>query len=405
VKTCTRCGRTLDLTAFNFKHRARGTYQSYCNNCSRAYVRDQYSRNRPYYIRKAVARNPNERRALMLRIVSYLREHACVDCGEADPVVLDFDHEVRSAKLHEIGYMVSKCYGWGTIEAEIAKCAVRCANCHRRRTARQFGWRRLDETAHAPVAQRIEHWSSEPAVGGSIPSGRALDAKLTAGHLALLLRLRRALAHAMLIAFISAALIVAASLWPLAAGVVNASQATPSVSHAVSATNQDCVLGKVPPLLPQMLALVAILGQTAGEPLECVRANPDNGDLLQQTSTGLLIYRTVTGAAVFTNGWTRWAVTRTGLGLVTWSGSGLDPPWVELADVQTSPPSGSARVVALTSPGASCSIDFITPSGTPVARPASSPGRRTARDRMMTLCETGRGRARGLPLDPYLQEV
>jgi hypothetical protein len=33
--------------------------------------------------------------------------------------------------------------GWRTIEAEIAKCVVRCANDHRRRTARQFGWYRL----------------------------------------------------------------------------------------------------------------------------------------------------------------------------------------------------------------------------------------------------------------------
>ena len=151
-----------------------------------------------------------------------------------------------------------------------------------------------------------------------------------------------------LLAFLAVAV---AALLPTTAGAALASERSAD----------DCLLGKAPPLLPQMLALVAILGQTTGEPLECVRANPDNGDLLQQTSTGLLIYRTVTGAAVFTNGWTHWAVTPNGL--VTWSGSGLDPPWVELAEVQASPPSGSARVVALTSPGASCSIDFITPSG------------------------------------------
>ena len=32
------------------------------------------------------------------------------------------------------------------VEAEIAKCELRCANCHRRRTAQQFDWpkRRLN---------------------------------------------------------------------------------------------------------------------------------------------------------------------------------------------------------------------------------------------------------------------
>ena len=34
-------------------------------------------------------------------------------------------------------------YDGASLKQEIAKCEVVCANCHRRRTAKQFGWYRL----------------------------------------------------------------------------------------------------------------------------------------------------------------------------------------------------------------------------------------------------------------------
>ena len=62
-----------------------------------------------------------------------------MDCGEPDPVVLDFDH-VSNAKIANISYLLNSVGSWRRLEAEIEKCEVRCANCHRRKTAKQQHW-------------------------------------------------------------------------------------------------------------------------------------------------------------------------------------------------------------------------------------------------------------------------
>ena len=70
------------------------------------------------------------RRVLMLQIIK--QEMGCVDCGyDANPVALDFDH-VRGEKLFGIGLGVKM--GIKRLQAELDKCVVRCANCHRIRT-------------------------------------------------------------------------------------------------------------------------------------------------------------------------------------------------------------------------------------------------------------------------------
>src|SRR5437762_3502613 len=153
MRTCPRCGRTLEVSEFNWKNRAKGWLQSQCKLCSRAYIRDHYSRNTPYYIAKAKVRNRDERRRLIEKVLAYLSTHPCVGCGETDSVVLDFDHNCPDEKSAEIGVMLRKRLSWRRIQGEIAKCSVRCANCHRRRTAQQFGWYRLEAAALAPVAQ------------------------------------------------------------------------------------------------------------------------------------------------------------------------------------------------------------------------------------------------------------
>jgi L-lysine 2,3-aminomutase len=76
-----------------------------------------------------------------ISVYSYLLEHPCVDCGESDPVVLEFDH-VRGKKRFAVTRALMAGYGWKTILSEIEKCQVRCRNCHRKKTAKEQNWTR-----------------------------------------------------------------------------------------------------------------------------------------------------------------------------------------------------------------------------------------------------------------------
>lgn len=71
-----------------------------------------------------------------MMVLVYKATHPCVGCGERDPIVLDFDHREQSEKLFQIADGMR--YAPAKIMAEIAKCDVLCANCHRRRTAKQM---------------------------------------------------------------------------------------------------------------------------------------------------------------------------------------------------------------------------------------------------------------------------
>ena len=72
--------------------------------------------------------------------------HPCVDCGQSDVIVLDFDHRDPSTKMGGPTELARKNSNWKKIKEEIEKCDVRCANCHRRKTAKQFnGYILLEE--------------------------------------------------------------------------------------------------------------------------------------------------------------------------------------------------------------------------------------------------------------------
>jgi hypothetical protein len=139
MKLCTKCDRTLPLDSFGKKGADRR--QAHCKECNRNYQRAHYAANKPVYKAKAAAWRRAARDAAFKELWSYLILHPCVDCGEGDPVVLHFDH-VRGVKAAGIAQMMRAFRPWTEILEEIAKCEVRCANCHMRRTSRHGAWRK-----------------------------------------------------------------------------------------------------------------------------------------------------------------------------------------------------------------------------------------------------------------------
>jgi hypothetical protein len=136
------CGLVKPLSEFSMKNLARGIPHSYCRACHKVWNRSHYERNKATYVANARRNSARYRVENLERVVDFLRAHPCVDCGISDLVVLDFDHSDPSTKRMPVSMMLED-FSWAEIPKEIAKCDVRCANDHRRRTALQHGWRKV----------------------------------------------------------------------------------------------------------------------------------------------------------------------------------------------------------------------------------------------------------------------
>jgi Zn finger protein HypA/HybF involved in hydrogenase expression len=134
IRTCRVCGESKPLAEFPYRSLKRQTRQWICLLCQREYTNEWYSRNRKRQIANAKVRSLHAESELKSRVREYLLDHPCVDCGQSDLAVLDFDH-LRDKRAN-VSTLVQSGVSWDSLADEIAKCDVRCANCHRRRTAR-----------------------------------------------------------------------------------------------------------------------------------------------------------------------------------------------------------------------------------------------------------------------------
>lgn len=133
MKTCNHCGEEKEEDDFNWKNRAAGLRQSYCRECKKFHQKKYYAENKQSYTAKIYETRAKRFSESREKAKQYLLTHPCVDCGNADIRVLEFDH-VTGVKVNEVTRLIHEGARWKRVEEEIAKCEIRCANCHTIRT-------------------------------------------------------------------------------------------------------------------------------------------------------------------------------------------------------------------------------------------------------------------------------
>ncbi len=105
---CPKCQTFKDPTnpddGFASSKRRRTGYQLWCRSCQQQYDRELYRKPK----RKAAIALANRRRAAenSVLVFAYLVHNPCVDCGQRDPVLLEFDHRDEVEKVSSISDMI-----------------------------------------------------------------------------------------------------------------------------------------------------------------------------------------------------------------------------------------------------------------------------------------------------------
>tara|TARA_Y100000114_G_scaffold54682_1_gene49999 strand:+ start:4080 stop:4616 length:537 start_codon:yes stop_codon:yes gene_type:complete len=166
LKKCCKCKEEKPKTDF-YRNRQKPDGRQYmCKICQRNYHnKEWYVKNREKRIkhmakRKARLQAENYEKVLYLYFVK-----GCVDCGTKDHRVLEFDH-VRGIKkkfyrTEGVSYMVRAGYKWSTIKAEIDKCEVRCRNCHKIKTYKDYDYYKDIQTMIKEYEKNMELSYSE----------------------------------------------------------------------------------------------------------------------------------------------------------------------------------------------------------------------------------------------------
>jgi hypothetical protein len=128
LRRCSRCQQDLPLSAFA---RYGTTQQSYCRACKKEYDAAWYRVNKER--RRAKVRA--DREAYIAWLDSLKDGKPCADCGQTyPPYVMEWHHIPGATKTLVLADTRRAAHSKARILAELEKCELVCANCHRERT-------------------------------------------------------------------------------------------------------------------------------------------------------------------------------------------------------------------------------------------------------------------------------
>ncbi|PYT02835.1 MAG: hypothetical protein DMF65_05540, partial [Acidobacteria bacterium] len=101
TKFCPTCSTLKNVADFNGDRARPDGLQSQCRECKRLVQKNWYAKNKARHVANVARRRRAAEMEIIKRLLEYLHHHPCVDCGETNPVLLEFDH-VRGRKLNSV---------------------------------------------------------------------------------------------------------------------------------------------------------------------------------------------------------------------------------------------------------------------------------------------------------------
>ena len=145
MKLCPKCGITKKKSEFHKNNSKKDGCASYCKECRIYYSKWHYNKDKKKYLERNKKNSWEWGKKNREYLQNLKSSQPCTDCGKYYHYCqMDYDH-IKGKKTKSVSELVSRTRSSiKSIDREIKKCELVCANCHRLRT-----WKRLTKKSNA----------------------------------------------------------------------------------------------------------------------------------------------------------------------------------------------------------------------------------------------------------------